>query len=493
MRKCVRHIIHEGKAHGINDVIQRVLEDPPALLIVPDAGSNDHVAQEVLNKNKIKIGILDHHSIENDFTNENTVVINIQITNYENKNLTGAGVTWKFCQAYDQIFGYDFANEFSDLAAIGDIGDMADYRNLEIRSLANYGLLNLNNKFYKGLANTNDYSIQKMNGLNYYSCAFYIIPFINALCRSGTMEEKELVFRSTLDLFSDILVPSSKRGEKNQQTPMWQEAITVAQRVKRRQKEQQDETVEIIRHKIESEKLTDNAVLAVVLDADKCPASLCGLVANKLQAKYQHPSMVLRKLINQETGQLEYSGSLRNYSNCEIQDFAGLCKSTHLPSLVAGHPQAAGFAIDADKFNDFISKTNKLYKDIEFKPIYHVDYIWNPRTINAKDILQIGKLDVYGQNMPESLVAIENVPLSEENLTLMGKNKNTIKISLDKVSMMLFNTNEETFNSWVQGDKYITVIGKPNVNEWQGTEYPQVIIEDYHVYHKESQQGYFEF
>ena len=38
----------------------------------------------------------------------------------------------------------------------------------------NVGLNQISNPFVKGMASANDFSIQKMNGINYYSVAFIL-------------------------------------------------------------------------------------------------------------------------------------------------------------------------------------------------------------------------------------------------------------------------------------------------------------------------------
>jgi len=48
--------------------------------------------------------------------------------------------------------------------------------------------------------------------INYMSVAFYIAPYVNAICRSGTIEEKQTIFESMLKYKAFVEVPSTKRG-----------------------------------------------------------------------------------------------------------------------------------------------------------------------------------------------------------------------------------------------------------------------------------------
>jgi hypothetical protein len=50
------------------------------------------------------------------------------------------------------------------------------------------------------------------NKINHTSVAFYIAPYINAICRSGTTQEKELIFKSMLKYKAFKILPSTKQG-----------------------------------------------------------------------------------------------------------------------------------------------------------------------------------------------------------------------------------------------------------------------------------------
>ena len=482
--KHIDYILHDGKAHGLADICDKILSKKPALLVSPDGATNDKKQQKTLNDAGIDILILDHHEADADCTNEHTLVINVQLSEYPNKALTGGGVVYKFISAFEDLVVHgNQPTEFLDLAAIADIGDMADYREPEIRALVNLGLTNIKNPLLFALAQKNKYTIDKHGGLCYIGCAFGMVPFINACCRSGTMTEKELVLEAMLTQHAFEKVESSKRGAKGILVPLYSEAVTTLERIKRRQTDLEAGAMQIIQERIDECHLTDNAVIAVIVDPNECEASICGLAANKVQAKYQHPAMVLRRTKPQDSDEDVYSGSARNYSLCEIQDMKGLCASTDCMSLAAGHSQAFGAAIPASKFNEFISRTNELYKNIDFTPAYMVDYIWNQETLDSSRILAIGKLNVFGQEIPESLVAVEKIPLSESNVTLLGlaKGHPTIKVQVGNVSVMKFNASEEMYEQFIQPNSYLTIVGKPAINEWNGNISPQILIEDYEL------------
>lgn len=475
----LKHIMHQGKEHGLSDIMDLILDDT-ALVICPDSSSNDINEHKILYNNGTRVICLDHHECNQD--SEYALIVNAQICDYPNKALTGAGVTWQFCRAFDELFvGEPHANYFIDLCALGNIGDMSDYKELETRAIVNLGLNNITNPFFYSMAKKNDYSIQKMNGINYYSIAFYVVPFINAVVRSGTMEEKMRVFDSMLIEYAYDDVESSKRGEKGQLVPCYQEAVTVAERVKRRQTKLQDEAMEFLDQKIEDEHLLDNSIILCLCKPGEVEKNIQGLIANKLQAKYQRPAAVLTysKTINDK--EPFYRGSMRNYSLSPIGDLKSELEHTGEIEFCAGHAAAAGLGIAESHLKSFITKFNEQYKNVDQTPIYWVDYIWNPKTIESDKVLDIGNLSIYGQEIPESLVCVKDIYLDPSMITLMGVDKGhpTLKVQIGDISIIKFKSSEEEYERFCQDNTILTVVGKCSINEWNGNITPQILVEDY--------------
>lgn len=475
------HTLHKGKEHGLSDVLDEILSDTK-LVICPDAASNDIEIHKQLKEKGIDVICLDHHEAS-EYSNDYAITVNPQICDYPNKSLTGAGVTWQFCRAFDELYADEpHANDFIDLAALGDCGDMADYRQLEIRALCNIGFSNIKNPFFFSMAKKNDYSIQKMNGINYYSMAFYVVPFINAVVRSGTMEEKKTVFDSMLLEYAFEDTESSKRGEKGKSVPLYEEAVTVAERVKRRQTKLQDESMELLENKIEEENLLDNAIILCLCEPGEVEKNISGLCANKIQAKYQKPTAILTysKTINDD--EPYYRGSMRNYSLSPIQNLKDELEKTEEIEFCAGHQGAAGLGIALSHVGSFLEKFNNQYKDVDQTPTYWVDYIWNSRTLDGSKILDIADLNIYGQEIPGSLVAIEDVCLRPDIITLMSPDKHpTLKIQVGDISIIKFKSSQEEYEQFCQDNIVLNAVCKCNKNEWQGNISPQLICEDFEL------------
>lgn len=485
--KYLSYILHDGKQHGLSDVMNKIDCD---LIIVPDAASNDWQQQmELTIKRNIQVIILDHHEINDIETVDSTpaIVINVQNSMYPNKALTGAGVAYRFISAFeDLIIHGNQPTEFMDLCALGNCGDMADYRQLEIRAIINEGFANIKNPFLYELCQKHKFTLDKRNGINYLSMAFAAVPFINAMTRSGTPEEQDTVFKGMLTQYAFEKVESSKRGEKGVYVFHYQEAVTTAERVKRRQDKLTQETVELLERRIQEQHLTDNAILLLLCEPDEVEANIAGLVANKLQAKYQHPTLVLRRTKTKDDKEYFYRGSGRNYSYCSIKDMRQLCESTGLVEYASGHPSAFGCSIPEKNVAAFIQKTNELYKDIDFTPAYMVDFIWAPYQLNPQTIIEIAELDIWGQEMPQATVAVKDIPLSENNVQILGlaKGKPTLKISCNGVDFIKFQSSEEEYEQFIQPNTCLTVVGTCQKNVWNDIVTPQILIDDFELQQK---------
>ena len=106
---------------------------------------------------------------------------------------------------------------------------------------------------------------------------------------------------------------------------------------------------------------------------------------------------------------------------------------------------------------------------METEPLYYVDYIFKGVDVEGEKILDIAWLsDLWGQDIEESLICIEDLKITKENLTLMSPDKKpTLKITLpNKIALIKFGSSQEEYNSLLT-DGYIkmNIIGRCNANE----------------------------
>lgn len=476
-------LLHEGKAHGLCEFIERIVEKSPGLVIVPDAGSNDYTEHQILSNHGIKCIVLDHH--EADHVSPNAIIINNQLSDYPNKELSGVGVVWQFCR-YMSHYIYNDVNKYLDLVMLGLTADMMSLRSYETKFLIEEGLKNLRNPFIKGMAEKNAFSLGA--DITSFGVAFYIAPFVNAIVRSGTSAEKELVFSSMLDFKGNESIDSTKRGHAlGEKQLLYEQALRVATNVKSRQTKAQDSGMKLLEKRIEENKMLDHKVLLFQLDPGEIDPSIRGLVANKLMAKYSKPCCVLTK---DEQG---ISGSARGCDRTGVNEFKDICEQTGLVDYAVGHQGAFGLSIAKDNIQNFIEKTDSILQDVNDESVYDVDFIYQASKVSSRDIYDIADCShFWGKDMPQSLIAIENVRVKKNNIILMGveKNKPTIKITLEcglqTIALIKFNATLEEFNQLASDEGIVTIniVGKCNKNVWNGTVSPQILIQDYEIKNK---------
>lgn len=499
----VQWFIHSGKQHGLSDCISGLLESNYSLVILPDSSSNDFTYHKELAEDATDVIVLDHH--EADHISEHAVVINNQLSDYPNKNFSGAGVTWQFCRYIDSLMGKHYAEEYLDLVALGNCADMMDTRSIETKHIINKGFKqeNLKNPFIYEMANKNHFKLGS-GDLTFMGVAFYIAPFVNAMVRSGTQEEKELLFNSMLKFKAFNMIPSNKRGHKfGEMERIVDQALRTVTNVKNRQTRAQDAGLEFLESMIEEQNLLDHKVLLFLLEPGQIDRNIAGLIANKFMAKYQRPCCILTKVVEKEfkngeyiRTKISYQGSARGYDKGGVANFKDICAAAPGVIFAEGHQSAFGLGIEwgyeevehgaevnGDLMIQFIDYTDEALKDMNSEPMYYVDYIYNEKNVDANTIIEIAEMgNIWSSSVDEPLIAVKGIRISKEMLNFYKEN--TIKISLpNDVAMMIFNTNREEYDKLYSEDGFIEInaVCRCNKNEWNGRISAQLFIEDYEI------------
>ena len=423
--------------------------------------------------------VIDHHIA--DSVSKYACVINNQLCDYPNKSLCGTAMVYKFCCFLDQILNEDKANNFLDLTALALIADMMDLREFETHRLVEIGLKQLYNPFFKALANKQSFKLK--DNMNPFGIGWYIAPLINAVTRVGDYNEKLTVFESMLHFKAYEQILSTKRGAKKGQTePRVEQAVRLCGNIKNRQERIKEENTEIIIELIKEQNLLDNKILAIRLDKDHAiNRGLTGLIANQIANRFQKPTLLLN-YVEEEDG-IHWMGSGRNFNFSPIDDLRETLLNTHLPEFVEGHPNAFGFSILDKNFNRFINTINNNLANIDFDTFYPVDIIYHGTDIKNEDIFKLAELkDIWGQEIKEPYIALENIALTPEKIDLLGKDRKTIKFNLpNNLSVITFEGSEEEYFQLLEDckDKRFTFIGTCSINSFMGNIQPQIKLEAY--------------
>ena len=510
--------MHSGKQHGLSDFPIDKIDNPNLKLIIcPDSSSNDYTYHQQLAEKGIKVIVLDHH--EADRISEHAIIINNQLSGYPNKDLAGVGVTWQFCKYLDSFMGENYADKYLDLVALGLTADMMSLTSIETKHLINKGFdyEYLRNPFVFGMAKKNSFSLKgKVNSIG---AAFYIAPFVNAMVRSGTQEEKELLFQSMLTFKAFEILPSTKRGHKPGETEtLVEQALRVATNVKNRQTRAQDEGLEFLEKMIEEQNLLEHKVLLFLLEPGQIDRNIAGLIANKFMAKYQRPCCILTKVTERIGGEMiipqvgplpdeveyvpvktkiSYQGSARGYDKSGITNFKDICAAAPGVMFAEGHQGAFGLGIEfgyeeeehgaevnGEYIIQFLEYTDEVLKDMDSEPTYLVDFIYNGENVPPQDILDVAHMDdFWGKDFDEPYIVIENLKITKDMFVVYKKKTNTAKFTLsNKVNLLLFNADDE-FCELFENNACVTinVLGQCRENEWNGYVTPQIEIKDFEI------------
>lgn len=301
-------IVPEGKIHGI--ILDLIPEDLD-LLIVPDASSSEGAIHKQLIERGTQILVLDHHEIN--FENgEYATIINPHHPecSYENKNISGTGVVYKFVEGIDKNEGVDFHSRHLDLVAIATVADSMDLKNMDNKAMINLGFKEIKNPYFKEYYKFSQRLADKP--FDAMLVSFYLAPPINALIRLGSKEEKTELFLA----IAGAIKP--------------QPVIAMIGRVK--SKQDRDKTPIITRIGLNLQKQEGSLSHAAIMTEVPAHAakSLTGVIAGQLTNLYCRPIFLYRKDGN------DLVGSSRNINNSPVKNLKDFCIESGLFNWAAG-------------------------------------------------------------------------------------------------------------------------------------------------------------
>ena len=471
----INFVLHPNKEHGI------VLEDIPDdvdLLIVPDAGSSQKAEHLKLLENGIKIIVLDHHEMVNDMNygeyQDNIVIINSQEEDYPNHALSGAGVTLKFAQAYCERYGVPFPNKLYALAACGIIADVMDIGDLENKQIVTTGLKYLREHlFLYQLIQDTHYNNEDPEP-TIKDIGWVIGPNINAIIRLGTQEQKNMIFKSLVSPM--LLVNSSKRGEEDQEVPVYQEAVRLCKNAKKRQTTAVDRSIRIIEKELQI-KDTDRAIVYVDEDQE-LTFELSGLIANKLLSQYNRPVILLRHFRQGNVDELR--GSARGKAVEGLDNLKDTLNGLTGVQKAEGHAFAFGVGVHKDMLGEFKQHLDLALSSVDFNVnLYLVDLISKYNELNIPMAEITAREDIWGHGVDKPVALLTDIPTDKYDF--MGNDQQHLKIDCGKYDVLLFNVPELT-EQLSQGEKFdLDAIGEFSVDKSFNVGRLQFVVNDFEL------------
>lgn len=469
----IKYYLHTGKQHGLTDDIE--IDDVVELLIIPDAGTNDVEQCKILQERGINVIVLDHHI--QDVLNPYAIIVNNQCSdNYENKELCGAGVVYKFLQAVDDEFWDDDIDNYLDLVALANISDNMDVRSRETKYLISKGLDFINNAFFEKLIEVQSYSLPEVDMIG---VQFYVTPLINALVRMGSQEEKDIMFRAFIGDESETF-EYKKRGEKEfTQENIYEHAARLCNNAKRRQKTLVDKQLPKIIEHIE-DKEQDKHEVIITNVTDYVENTMTGVLAIKVAEYFHKPTILLR-----DRGNDVYGGSVRVPDTSPIENFKDMLNTMTFFSA-QGHPSACGTTIFKHNIKESIETLDDYIREMNLTGIADkpVDFEIEYDDLDMSLFTSIASLkSYYATGLKECNIVVNNIPINADDIAIKGKDSNTWSVMIcdETIELIKFRCpeNDELLNGL--GMYKINIIGKFGYSFFKGIKTAQIIVEDYEV------------
>ncbi len=377
----------------------------------------------------ISVLITDHHKVQ-----DTVPICDAAVDPYRNeclgikyKNFAGVGVAFKVVEALEsgsRSFE-SLLNEFSDLVALGTIGDSIELFG-ESKKIVEKGIENICCSKRPGIKALIDCLNFNEKQLCVSDIAFGIVPRINAC---GRIERAKLAFE---------LLVCEDLGESY----CFCEELEKLNILRKDTENKIFEEVEKLLNK-EPERKKEKIIIA---EGKNWEHGVLGIVASKVTQKYNKPCILIT--IEGETSR----GSCRSLENFSIYKVLSSC-SQYL-SRFGGHTSAAGFSLETNKIKDFKNEILEFSKDIEmpFSKI-NIDAVLEPADVSLELLNGIKDLEPFGKGNPEPIFGFFDMTLEKVYQLSQGKH---LKLKFSKnghyFEVLCFNKTVSDF-MYYEGEK----------------------------------------
>ena len=426
------------QGHGIENQTKEIKPNTKLLIIV-DSSTNSTKACREITEEGIDIVIFDHHTFTAE--NEYATIVNPQLDNYPNKELSGAGVVWKSLKVLDEKLNSNLANKFIDLTACGLFADIMSMKKMENRYIISEGLKNIINPGLKAILAIQETNLDK---LSTKTIGFGIAPFINGVTRIGQIE-----------LALDLLLEDN-----------FLKCNSIAyqiQEINDKRRIVENKLVEQIKNQVNE----DDKVIIAINENKAQGKAFNGLIANKIANMYKRPCIIVNEDGNQ------YKGSFRSLNI----DFQKIIKENIYMKFLGGHKNTGGVAFIKDDLEEIKECLNEEFEDIDLEPTYYYDL---ELTLDQIDKKLIGKIEnfnkITGKDFEPIKFVLKDIFINDRKV--LGKNKNTIKFQTDEDLEIIKFMTEPDWRREVDALSTIDAIGELNLNQFRGKITPQLIVDD---------------
>lgn len=444
----------EGEGYGMNiGAVEYLKEQGVSLIVTVDNGISS--VQEVARANELGIDVVvtDHHRPQEILPDAVAVVDAYRPDDTSPyKHFSGVGIAFKLLMALEDGAGdvEDLLEAYSDLAAIGTIGDIVPLTG-ENRTLIRAGLERLSQSDRPGVQALLENAGIAGKALTSTNVAFTLVPRINATGRMGAPERAVRLLISGYEEEAEVL----------------SEEICADNEERRRV---EAEIAESAFADIEAKGYMKDRV--VVVDGENWHHGVIGIVASRVTERCGKPCMIISR------GETEAKGSGRSIEGFSL--FEAICACGDLLIKFGGHPMAAGITLKPENIEAFRKRINQ-YAAEHFPQMptqtVTLDCKLNPAALSVSMAQSLTQLEPFGNGNPQPVFGLFNMELS--NVTPVGGGGH-LRLTLEKngavITAMRFNTKPEELPYHI-GDK-IDLAVQLEAREFRGQPSLTVIVRD---------------
>lgn len=444
----------EGEGYGMNmGAVEYLKEQGVSLIVTVDNGISS--VQEVARANELGIDVVvtDHHRPQEILPDAVAVVDAYRPDDTSPyKHFSGVGIAFKLLMALEDGAGdvEDLLEAYSDLAAIGTIGDIVPLTG-ENRTLIRAGLERLSQSDRPGVQALLENAGIAGKALTSTNVAFTLVPRINATGRMGAPERAVRLLISGYEEEAEVL----------------SEEICADNEERRRV---EAEIAEAAFANIEAKGYMKDRV--VVVDGENWHHGVIGIVASRVTERCGKPCMIISR------GETEAKGSGRSIEGFSL--FEAICACGDLLIKFGGHPMAAGITLKPENIEAFRKRINR-YAAEHFPQMptqtVTLDCKLNPAALSVSMAQSLTQLEPFGNGNPQPVFGLFNMELS--NVTPVGGGGH-LRLTLEKngavITAMRFNTKPEALPYHI-GDK-IDLAVQLEAREFRGQPSLTVIVRD---------------
>lgn len=444
----------EGEGYGMNmGAVEYLKEQGVSLIVTVDNGISS--VQEVARANELGVDVVvtDHHRPQEILPDAVAVVDAYRPDDTSPyKHFSGVGIAFKLLMALEDGAGdvEDLLEAYSDLAAIGTIGDIVPLTG-ENRTLIRAGLERLSQSDRPGVQALLENAGIAGKALTSTNVAFTLVPRINATGRMGAPERAVRLLISSYEEEAEVL----------------SEEICADNEERRRV---EAEIAEAAFADIEAKGYMKDRV--VVVDGENWHHGVIGIVASRVTERCGKPCMIISR------GETEAKGSGRSIEGFSL--FEAICACGDLLIKFGGHPMAAGITLKPENIEAFRKRINQ-YAAEHFPQMptqtVTLDCKLNPAALSASMAQSLTQLEPFGNGNPQPVFGLFNMELS--NVTPVGGGGH-LRLTLEKngavITAMRFNTKPEELPYRI-GDK-IDLAVQLEAREFRGQPSLTVIVRD---------------